>query len=424
MTFNLSLRTRILVLTALAVAITTLGIASIAQAGPQNGGSCGTDSENQYYLVTNPYGPTDFASDGNGNSVSLAALWGSVYGGGSAGSAVVTSNYDVATVDPNGEVCGEILDAQTLPTVVMVALPATIQAGGSSALTWGSSNASSCTGNGFNTAGATSGTISVSPTQTTGYSVSCTDGVNTANASATVAVTESILAPTATLTANPATITAGGSSTLTWTSTNANSCSINQGVGTVTPTAGGSVTVTPAGSTTYTITCIGDGGEGTATAAVTLNGGPDLTASSVSPTSAVLNQATSLSAVISNLGGAATGATTNNVFQIDSNSDHSSGVASYAGSQTASIPASGSASTNLSRTFTSVGTWYVRVCADNNTGMVGAVTETNESNNCGAWTAISVTNTALGSVSCNVSSTAVAVGETVIYTASPSGGAG
>ncbi len=39
--------------------------------------------------------------------------------------------------------------------------------------------------------------------------------------------------PTATLSASPASITAGGAATLTWSTTNATSVTINQGIGTV-----------------------------------------------------------------------------------------------------------------------------------------------------------------------------------------------
>ncbi|KAF0165297.1 MAG: OmpA/MotB domain-containing protein, partial [Caulobacteraceae bacterium] len=58
-------------------------------------------------------------------------------------------------------------------------------------------------------------------------------------------------APTVTLTATPGAIASGGSSTLTWTSTNATSVSINQGVPTISPVSGGSVSVSPTATTVY-----------------------------------------------------------------------------------------------------------------------------------------------------------------------------
>src|SRR5215472_2746250 len=75
--------------------------------------------------------------------------------------------------------------------------------------------------------------------------------------------------PTVTLQANPATINNGGSSTLSWNSTDATQLSIDPGVGAV--NAQGSTKVSPTDSTTYTITATGPGGSASATAAVSVN---------------------------------------------------------------------------------------------------------------------------------------------------------
>ena len=72
--------------------------------------------------------------------------------------------------------------------------------------------------------------------------------------------------PTVTLSADPASINRGESSTLSWTSTNATQLTIAPGVGTV--NAEGSATVTASDSTTYTITASGPGGSANATARV------------------------------------------------------------------------------------------------------------------------------------------------------------
>jgi len=70
------------------------------------------------------------------------------------------------------------------PTASLSANPTSIESGQSSTLTWSSTNATSCTGTGFSTGGATSGSITLIPSQTTTYSITC-DG---ATASATVTV--------------------------------------------------------------------------------------------------------------------------------------------------------------------------------------------------------------------------------------------
>lgn len=76
------------------------------------------------------------------------------------------------------------------------------------------------------------------------------------------------VAPTATLAANPDTVTKGHPVTLTWNTTNANQVSI-AGVGTV--PAIGSTSVVPDSSTTYVLTAQGPGGSQQASARVTVN---------------------------------------------------------------------------------------------------------------------------------------------------------
>ena len=75
-------------------------------------------------------------------------------------------------------------------------------------------------------------------------------------------------APTASISANPATINAGQSSQLTWTTENATDVSI-EGIGKV--QASGSQTVTPTDSATYRLTASGPGGTQEATTRVTVN---------------------------------------------------------------------------------------------------------------------------------------------------------
>jgi hypothetical protein len=74
--------------------------------------------------------------------------------------------------------------------------------------------------------------------------------------------------PTVGITASPESITSGGSATLAWSSTDATSVTIDQGIGPVPLT--GSVTVSPGQTTTYTITATGPGGTATAQITVTV----------------------------------------------------------------------------------------------------------------------------------------------------------
>jgi hypothetical protein len=73
---------------------------------------------------------------------------------------------------------------------------------------------------------------------------------------------------TASLSANPKTISAGQSSTLTWSSTNALSCA---GSDFTAPATSGSAIVHPTVTTSYAVTCTGAGGSATAMATVTMS---------------------------------------------------------------------------------------------------------------------------------------------------------
>ena len=78
--------------------------------------------------------------------------------------------------------------------------------------------------------------------------------------------------PSASLSAEPSSIERGKSATLKWSSQNATSASLNQGIGAV-PTSG-SREVFPTQSTTYELTARGAGGEAGATARVTVRAPP------------------------------------------------------------------------------------------------------------------------------------------------------
>ncbi len=78
-------------------------------------------------------------------------------------------------------------------------------------------------------------------------------------------------AASCTISAQPALVPLGGSTTLSWTSSNASSLSVDQGVGALTPAAGGSITVTPAADTQYTATAVGSGGNGACAVSVTVS---------------------------------------------------------------------------------------------------------------------------------------------------------
>lgn len=155
------------------------------------------------------------------------------------------------------------------PLVGLTATPSSITLGNSSTLSWNSSFTTSCTGTGFSTGGARNGSVIVSPTVTTTYHVTC-QGTNgeSDSASRTVTVTAAPPpVPTASLSATPTSITSGGSSTLTWSSTNATSCT---GSGFTAGATSGSTSVSPSATTQYGVTCNGSSSSATAYQTVTV----------------------------------------------------------------------------------------------------------------------------------------------------------
>lgn len=143
----------------------------------------------------------------------------------------------------------------------------------------------------------------------------------------------------------------------------------------------------------------------------------DLTAGAVTPTSATAGAATSFSATVSNIGAASAGASATR-FQ-RATSAAGAGAATISDVSTAAIAAGGSLAKSASYTFSSAGTYYMRACADT----ASAVAESNEGNNCGAWTAVTVAAATPPSVSCTVSPSSITPGQSVTYNANPVGGA-
>jgi len=82
------------------------------------------------------------------------------------------------------------------------------------------------------------------------------------------------VAPTCSLSVNPAQVAPGGSSTLSWTSANATSFSVDQGIGALSPVAAGSRTVfTGASTKTYTGSVSGAGGSANCSTTLSVSGG-------------------------------------------------------------------------------------------------------------------------------------------------------
>ncbi|TSC69223.1 MAG: Uncharacterized protein G01um101456_290 [Parcubacteria group bacterium Gr01-1014_56] len=184
-----------------------------------------------------------------------------------------TASHTV-TVEPVASVTGKS------PVVVLSATPARIAAGQATTLTWSTTNATTCTASsGWSGAQALSGSMTVSPTQTTDYTLTCS-GNYTGSHTVTVEVGGTpappppapASVPSVTLSASPASITSGQLSTLSWSSANATSCAASGGWSGALGTSG-SQSVSPTANTTYTLTCTGAEGSANQSTAITVTSG-------------------------------------------------------------------------------------------------------------------------------------------------------
>jgi hypothetical protein len=209
----------------------------------------------------------------NASSVSFDNGMGTVaLSGSSTATPTATTTFHGTATGPGGtaqaSVTVNVVAAQSLQ---LTANPTTITQGQSSTLTVSAPGATSVSiDQGVGTVPA-SGTVKVTPTATTTYTGTATfTGGATLTATATVTVTASGPTPTVMLSANPSTVNQGQSSTLSWSSTNATSLTIDQGVGSVTAPSGSTI-VSPSATTVYTITASNGASTATASATVSVN---------------------------------------------------------------------------------------------------------------------------------------------------------
>jgi hypothetical protein len=220
---------------------------------------------------------------GPGNSkltfASMNATQGSIDNGvgpiGTSGSVIVplsaTTTYTYTATGPGGSATAQAtVTVDLAPTVNITASPNPIPAGQSTTtLTVTATNATQVVivdnvDSTTHTLGANGGNVTVAPAGNTTY-MATASGANGSTAVATVMVT---VAPAVTLSVSPSSIISGQKAELSWSSTNDDTASIDNGIGSV--PASGTRSVSPApGITTYTITVSGLGGTATASATVT-----------------------------------------------------------------------------------------------------------------------------------------------------------
>jgi hypothetical protein len=129
---------------------------------------------------------------------------------------------------------------------------------------------------------------------------------------------------------------------------------------------------------------------------VTVSAQSDLTAGSVAPVSVVVGTVSTLQATITNQGSASTGSSFQNFFQIASSSNGGGTITDLVATTMTTLSSGASGIATKSYTFSSIGTKSARACADKaSSGDSGSISESNEGNNCGPWTNITVTSAAV-----------------------------
>ena len=207
-------------------------------------------------------------------------------------STIKTYTYTLACTGPGGSTTQSatvaVSAAPPVPTVTLSANPAQVAQGGTSTLTWSSSNATNCLASGgWSGTKATSGTqVTSALAQTTTFTLTCTGAGGSASKDATVSVTPPTPAPTLALTASPSAIVQGGSSTLNWTSTNATSCVASGDWSGTKATSGSEATgaLSNVRTYSYTLTCTGAGGTASQTAMVVVSATPPVPTVTISAT--------------------------------------------------------------------------------------------------------------------------------------------
>jgi hypothetical protein len=208
-------------------------------------------------------------------------------------------NYDLTCTGTGGTTeQSALLNVSTAapaaaPTVSFAAQPTVIQPGQATSLTWTTNNATSCAASGGSGADAwsgaeptSSGGTSSGPVAVAGvysYTLTCAGPGGSTAQSVTVVVSASPQPPSVAVSiqATPASIVAGQTAALTWSSTHADTCTASGSWSGSEPLVGNAVstgTLTAPGNTptnySYTLLCSGAGGSASGTASVTVNPAP------------------------------------------------------------------------------------------------------------------------------------------------------
>ena len=196
----------------------------------------------------------------NATSVSISGVGSGLNPAGTASvSPTTTTTYTLTATGASGQTVTAsvtVTVGASKPAIIrFAASPTNIIKGQSSLLSWTTTGASTVSINNGVGSVATNGSVNVTPSATTTYTLTAmgADGVTSVSAAVTVTVGGAAVPNVISFTASPTVISSGGQSSLCWNVSNATSITITPGPGTVNG-ASGCVTVTPTTTTTYTLT--------------------------------------------------------------------------------------------------------------------------------------------------------------------------
>lgn len=155
------------------------------------------------------------------------------------------------------------------PAITLSSNPTSVASGDSAMLTWSTTNATSCSASGaWSGSKGTVGSEAIGPVNNTStFTLNCTGpgGSNSRSTTITVAAP-----PSVTLSANPTSVQSGGSSTLTWSSSNASGCTASGDWSGSKATSGSQTITSLTSDSTFTLVCTGTGGSTTRSTTVTI----------------------------------------------------------------------------------------------------------------------------------------------------------
>ncbi len=193
----------------------------------------------------------DCSDSGTRRTNGTVGLW-AVVAGDDAG-AKYWDNLDVRTLSASGPA----------PTLNLSASPQQLAPGGSATLSWSAAHVDGCVASdGWSGSRATSGSEVVGPLSATAtYTLTCSSAGGGAVSRSVTVFVQSAPAPTLSLAAAPTAVAFNGDSTLSWTSSNADSCTASGGWSGSKASNGSQLLMSLTQTATYALSCSGAGGQ-------------------------------------------------------------------------------------------------------------------------------------------------------------------